>query len=180
LLFVTAVATGTGGGTQTNIASIACSPSCGSWVLPGAACQLYNASTGGVDCGYVLSSSSGATTVTVTMSGNTPYGTVYFREYHTSATAGFSLDKIGTSLNSSCTSCVTPSLALTGTNDVLIATGAPGGGFTGISSPYGDVQTENYTLTAMGDILNTNSGAGATITQNAADPAVLFTIAFKD
>jgi hypothetical protein len=180
LLFISAVATGTGGGTQTNIASIACSPSCGSWVLPGAACQLYNASTGGVDCGYVLSSSAGATTVTVTMSGNTPYGTVYFREYHTSATAGFSLDKIGTSLNSSCTSCVTPSLALTGTNDVLIATGAPGGGFTGISSPYGDVQTENYTLTAMGDILNTNSGAGATITQNAADPAVLFTIAFKD
>jgi hypothetical protein len=180
LLFISAVATGTGGGAQTNISSITCSPSCGAWVLPGAACQLYSANTGGVDCGYVLSSAAGATSITVTMSGNTPYGTVYFREYHTTATAGFSLDKISTSLSSSCTFCVTPTLTLTGTNDVLIASGAPGGGFTGISTPYGDVQTESYTLTAMGDVLNTSSGTGATITQNANDPAVLYTIAFKD
>lgn len=180
LLFVSAVSTGSGGGTQTNIASISCSPSCGSWVLPGAACQLYSANTGGVDCGYVLSSTAGATLVNVTMSGNTPYGTVHFREYHTTQPSGFRFDNVGTVLSSGCTSCATPNLTLTGNNDVLIASGAPGGGFTAVSAPYGDVLTESYTLSAMGDHLNTSSGTGATITQNANDPAVLYTIAFTD
>jgi len=180
LLFVSAVATGTGGGAQTNIASITCSSSCGTWVLPGAVCQQYSANTGGVDCGYVLSSTAGATLVTVTMSGNTPYGTVYFREYHTTQPAGFRFDTVQTALNSGCTSCATPNLTLSGQNDVLIASGAPGGGFTTISAPYGDVQTESYTLTALADHLNTSSGTGATITQNANDPAALYTIAFTD
>jgi hypothetical protein len=118
--------------------------------------------------------------VNVAMSGNTPYGTVHFREYHTTSPAGFKFDTAGTALSSSCTSCVTPSLALSGSNDVLIASGAPGGGFTAVSTPYGDVLTESYTLSAMGDHLNTSSGSGATMTQNANDPAVLYTIAFTD
>jgi hypothetical protein len=114
------------------------------------------------------------------MSGNTPYGTVYFREYYTSAAASLSLDKIATNLSSSCASCVTPSLTVTGSNHVVIASGAPGRGFLAISAPYGDVQTDNFTLTVMGDVLNTSSGAGATMTQNAADPAVLYMLAIRD
>jgi hypothetical protein len=180
LLLISAVATGTGGGVQTNISSISCSPSCGAWVIPGASCRNYSANTGGVDCGYVLSSAAGATSVTVTMSGTTPYGTVYFREYHTTQSTGFRFDQVGTALSSACTSCVTPTLTLTGGNDVLVASGAPGGGFTAISAPYGNVQTESYTVTAVGDRLNTSSGTGATITQNANDPAILSTIAFTD
>jgi hypothetical protein len=180
LLFVSALATGNGGGGQTNIQSITCSPSCGTWVLPGAMCQSFNGDTGGVDCGYVLSSAAGATTVTVTMSGSTPYGTVYFREYRTTQPTGFRFDNFAANFNNSCTSCVTPDLTLSGANDVLIATGAPAGQFTAMSGPYGDVETESYTLTVLGDLLNTSSGTGATITQNAANKATLYTIAFTD
>jgi hypothetical protein len=189
LLFVAAVGTGDGHNNQTNIGSIACAnasgpASCGTWVQPGApVCQGWNSNGGGVDCGYVLSASPGITSVTVTMSSYTPYGTVYFREYQTTEPTGFRFDVGATAFNSTgCDSCVTPGLSLSDANDVVIASGAPQSSFTGIDAPYGDVETEPFTLSVIGDVLNTASGAGATLTGNGTsnNQATLFTIAFTD
>ena len=189
LLFVAAVGTGDGHNNQSNISSITCAnasgpASCGTWVQPGTAvCQSWNSKGGGVDCGYILSSAPGITSVTVTMSTYTPYGTVYFREYHTTEPTGFRFDAGTTAFNSTgCGSCTTPDLTLSDANDVVIATGAPQNGFTGINAPYGDVETEGFTLSAIGDVLNTSSGAGATLTGNgtSSNEATLLSIAFTD
>jgi hypothetical protein len=117
------------------------------------------------------------------MSSYTPYGTVYLREYHTTEPTGFRFDTGTTaSDNTGCNACVTPNLTLSGYNDVVIASGAPQNSFTAIDPPYGDVETEAFTLSAIGDVLNTSSGAGATLTGNATsnNEATLFTIAFTD
>ena len=171
-----------------HIASVACadsqghSLSCGTWVMPGAACQVYDPYTLGADCAYVLSSGAGATSVTITMTGNSTRNALYFREYHTTSQNGFSFDGGATALydvNHKCTSCVTPNVAISGANDVLLAGGSPGDGFNGISAPYGHVDS-GAEGTILGDVLNTPSGAGATLLQRNSERAAVFTLAFTD
>jgi hypothetical protein len=166
---------------NTYISSISCSPSCGSWTLPGAVCQQATDASGNIDCGYVISSTAGATSVTVTMSGSSGTQEIFFREYHTTSSAGFHFDKLSSTTNGACTSCITPTLSpLAGANDVMIAGGSPGHAFTAMSSPYGDVDIDSGAETIIGDLLNTSSGTGATITQNISSPAALYTIGFTD
>jgi Chitobiase/beta-hexosaminidase C-terminal domain len=183
LLFLSAEDTGPGDGTTANISSVSCSPNCGAWVLPGAVCQAVSGYAGGVDCAYVLASEPDATQITVTMTGSSPNEVLHFREYHSTVGPAFRFDAAaaGTPASGTCFICVTPSLSLTGTNDVVIAGGTPGSVFTSVNPPYGDVQIDSEG-TAVGDVLNTTSGAGATLTQSntRGDLAAYYTIAFTD
>jgi len=178
LLFLAALNTGNGSATA-NISSVSCTPSCGTWILPGAACRAWSANSAGEDCAYVLSSSAGATSITVTMSATSNLSqSLFFREYHSTAGA-FSLNAgPSASMLSSCTSCLTPNINVTG-NNVIIAGGTPDHGFTGILSPFADVQNDTFGA-ILGDNLNTTSGTGATLTQNPGGVAAVFTIGFKD
>ena len=177
LLFLAALNTGNGSATA-NISSISCTPSCGTWILPGAACRAWSAATAGEDCAYVLSSSAGATSITVTMSATSNQSqSLFFREYHSTAGA-FSLSAgRSASTLSSCTSCLTPNIGVSG-NNVIIAGGTPERGFSGILSPFGDVQNDTWGA-ILGDNLNTTSGTGATLTESPSGVASVFTIGFK-
>ena len=176
LLFVAALNAGNGSA-PANIANISCTPSCGTWIYPGAACRAWSAQSAGEDCAYVLSSSAGATSITVTMSATSNQSqSLSFREYHSTA-GGFGLSGgPSASLLSACTSCLTPNISVTG-NNVLIAGGTPDHGFTGMAAPFGGVQFDGYGA-IVGDNLNTTSGTGATLTENASGVASVFTIGF--
>ncbi len=176
LLFVSALNAGNGSA-PANIANISCTPSCGTWIYPGAACRAWSAQSAGEDCAYVLSSSAGATSITVTMSATSNQSqSLSFREYHSTA-GGFGLSGgPSASLLSACTSCLTPNISVTG-NNVLIAGGTPDHGFTGMAAPFGGVQFDGYGA-IVGDNLNTTSGTGATLTENASGVASVFTIGF--
>jgi hypothetical protein len=169
--------------TSANISSVSCSPNCGAWVLPGAVCQAASGYAGGTDCAYVLSSEPGAKSFTVTMTGNSSNTVLHFREFHSTVGASFRFDGAasGNAGGGTCFICVTPSLDLTGTNDVVIAAGTPGSVFVSVNPPYGDLQIDSQG-TAVADVLNTTSGAGASFTQSNpnGDLAAYFTIAFTD
>lgn len=119
----------------------------------------------------------------VTMSGNSDSTVLHFREYHSTVANSFRFDGAasGTPSGGTCSICVTPSLPLTGTNDVVIAAGTPGSTFVSVNPPYGDLQIDSQG-TAVADVLNTNSGAGASFAQSNTngDLAAYFTIAFTD
>ncbi len=176
LLFVAALNTGNGSATA-NITNISCTPSCGTWIYPGAACRAWSTASAGEDCAYVLSSLAGATSITVTMSAtsNVSQG-LAFREYHSAAGAFGLSGGPSASLLSSCTSCLTPNISLTG-NSVVIAGGTPDHVFSGIAAPFGGVQNDGNGA-IIGDNLNTSSGTGATLTESASGVASVFTIGF--
>jgi hypothetical protein len=117
------------------------------------------------------------------MTGNSPNEVLHFREYHSTIGAAFRFDGAasGTPSGGTCYLCVTPSLSLRGTNDVVIAGGTPGSVFVSMNPPYSDVEIDSEG-TAVGDVLNTTSGAGATLTQSNTngDLAAYYTIAFTD
>jgi hypothetical protein len=176
LLFVAALNTGNGSATA-NIADISCTPSCGTWVYPGAACQAWSNVSAGEDCAYVLSSSAGATSITVTMSATSNISqSLSFREYHSTAGAFGLSGGPSARLLSACTSCLTPNISVTG-NNVIIAGGTPDHGFTGMAAPFGNAQSDGFGA-IIGDNLNTASGTGATLTQNLSGVASVFTIGF--
>src|ERR1039458_9614283 len=164
LLFVAALNTGNGTATA-NIASISCTPSCGTWVYPGAACRAWSHVSAGEDCAYVLSSSAGAKSITVTMSATSNLSqSLSFREYHSTAGAFGLSGGPSAGMVSACTTCLTPNISVTG-NNVVIAGGSPDNGFTAMAAPFGNVQIDSFGA-IIGDNLNTASGTGATLTQN--------------
>ena len=176
LLFVAALNTGNGTATA-NIASISCTPSCGTWVYPGAACRAWSHVSAGEDCAYVLSSSAGAKSITVTMSATSNLSqSLSFREYHSTAGAFGLSGGPSAGMVSACTTCLTPNISVTG-NNVVIAGGSPDNGFTAMAAPFGNVQIDSFEA-IIGDNLNTASGTGATLTQNLSGPAAVFTIGF--
>ena len=176
LLFVAALNAGNGSATA-NIASISCTPSCGTWVYPGAACRAWSSPSAGEDCAYVLSSSAGATSITVTMSATSNISqSLSFREYHSTAGAFGLSGGPSATLLSACTSCLTPNISVTG-NNVIIAGGTPDHVFTAMAAPFANVQSDTNGA-MIGDNLNTASGTGATITENVSGVASVFTIGF--
>ncbi len=176
LLFVAALNAGNGSATA-NIASISCTPSCGTWVYPGAACRAWSSPSAGEDCAYVLSSSAGATSITVTMSATSNISqSLSFREYRSTAGAFGLSGGPSASLLSACTSCLTPNISVTG-NNVIIAGGTPDHVFTAMAAPFANVQSDNNGA-MIGDNLNTASGSGAAITENVSGVASVFTIGF--
>ena len=182
-----------------NISSVSCSPNCGAWVVPGAVCQASALEGDGqTDCAYVLSSEPGGNNIQVTLDNNVGNEVLHVREYHSTVGAAFSFDNAqgGFSPEPGCTSepvlypgfsapCVSPSLSLSGSNDVVIAAGIADYPMESMNPPYGDVMYESQG-TIVGDVLNTTSGAGATINQfiqnyHWGNPdAAMVTMAFTD
>jgi hypothetical protein len=85
----------------------------GTWVVPTGANTCQNTSVIGMSCAYTLSSSSGATTLSVTMSANASYQFSYTDIHRTSGS--FSLSGQNSVSNSSSLTTITaPSLTVTG------------------------------------------------------------------
>jgi hypothetical protein len=91
----------------------------GTWVVPTGAstCQL-NQSGSAVSCGYVLSSTSSATTINLTMSASATYGVMYYEVSRTSGS--FVLDtQASTGITGTTSTTTGQALTLSGTNDVI-------------------------------------------------------------
>lgn len=117
---------------------------------------------------YRISSVSGATAFTVTVSTCTGFFEAFlaYGEYSTDKSFTFDTsNSTGSTLQTcSTTNCVGPALTLTGTNDVIFQLGTPFNKFTAVSSPYtGYFDADGE---AGADNINTNSGAAVTWTNN--------------
>jgi hypothetical protein len=103
----------------------------GAWVIPGG-CQIAIPSTGDtLSCAYVLSSTAGATSLSITMSGNSAVGFAASEVFSTSGP--FSFDVLGSATNSASSTPVGVSLTLTGANDAIFQAIFVPGGTSGVS-----------------------------------------------
>ena len=165
------------------------SPPCNSgntintWTLPGASCQGYAtdgaAHTQSTDCGYVLSSTSGAKYITATRNThgtNERWGPTFFEI--AAASGGWVLDTVASaSQNTNSTTHTMTSSTLTGTNDVILQ------GFSGEVGPivvtpqYSQAACYSHFCYAMS--LNTASGTAPTWTGAGASSGAGSAIAFR-
>jgi len=149
----------------------------GTYTIP-AACQVGAGAIGSVSCAYVTASSSGVTSVSVSVTGLGSFGNVYFWEWKPS-TGSATYDTAST-VNDAVAS-TTPAgvgLTLTGTSDVIMqvlaqVTGNP----TAISSPY-TIETSGAFF-AGAYATNQSSGSAPTWTASTSATAVGLAIAFK-
>lgn len=153
----------------------------GTWVMCGANCRITQSGAGTTDAGYTLSSSSGATSITWTLSGNPSSCDVQFYEY--SFTSGpASLDVVGTrAQTSSVTNPAGVTLSLTGTSDVIVQACVPSGSVSAIGSPYTQpgVQVGAGTASGFAGAINQSSGTAPTWTTDSSTDA-LVGLAFKE
>lgn len=163
------------GGGANFITGANCSSTCGTWVVPtGTANQLNNACCGAVSYAYILSSTSGATTITPTVSNARNY---FFAIYEYSYTPGpISVDTSNTNLNASCGSCAGITLSLTGTNDVIDQMIVSGTATPSAVTTYGNFAHSSFT--GFADLENTSSGTAPTWTVTAGQ-VVVGAVAFK-
>jgi hypothetical protein len=116
------------GDTGSNGFKISSVSGAGTWVVPSGA-GTCNANAG-LSCAYVLSSTSGVTSVSVTLAGSTT--TAGFSWWEISRSTGsFTLDTQGAKAQSGTISPVSPTITCTGTNDVVITAIAGSGGVSG-------------------------------------------------
>jgi hypothetical protein len=102
----------------------------GTWVVPSGAgtCNANNT----ISCAYVLSSSSGVTSVTVTLTGSTT--TAGFTWWEFSRTTGsFTLDTQGAKSQTGTTLPVSPTITCSGSNDIVISAVSGSGGVSGMT-----------------------------------------------
>jgi hypothetical protein len=125
----------------------------GSWVIP-VASQLGVVGVGSVSSAYCLSSTSGATSITVTTNGNSR---VRIWEYSDSSAPAF--DVCGT-VNNTVAATTQPGVSLTlATSTEVIIQGAIGNAnITAISSPYGNFLSFGGIQLGSGDNENSSSG----------------------
>jgi len=103
----------------------------GTWVVP-SGCQVAIPSTSDVlSCAYVLSSTAGATSVNITMSGSSAVG---FAFWEVSTTGGsFAFDVVGSATNTASTSPGGVTLTLNGNNDAIFQAAFVPGGSSGVT-----------------------------------------------
>lgn len=136
----------------------------GSWVFP-ANCNVTDASTAEVFCGYVLSATGGVTSLQLTISSASNI-VANFRSYHPSNATAVAETIPAASFVTNCgttaTPCNAPSVTLTGTSDLLISAvtfqtnGCNTINFSNFTAPSGD---------GLADKFNTSSGTGAAFRQ---------------
>ena len=169
-------------GSAIYISSVACtSSSCGTWVVPtGAGYQINDASggaPGALSSAYVLSSSSGATTVTITWNNASPGGGAHATFWEYSYTPGpCALDIGGTVPDAVCSSCPGVALSLTGTQDVILQELASDTASPSAITTY--TNFANGSFTGWADLENTSSGTAPTWTETSGH-TVGIAIAFK-
>jgi hypothetical protein len=98
-------------------------------------CATFEAGAGVIDIWYVLTSTSGATTVTCNFAAGSSFRGCEVIEY--SYTPGpISLDTSNSSVSASCTACVAPALTISGTKDVFIGSLVPAASCSSISGAF--------------------------------------------
>lgn len=105
----------------------------GTWVTPSGSntCQITLSSANALSCGYVLSSTAGATSLSVTMTGST---NASFAIWEVDTTSGpFAFDAQGSGTNSPSYNPSGVALSLTGTNDVIFQSIYVPGGTSSVS-----------------------------------------------
>lgn len=118
----------------------------------------------GISCAYVLSSTSGVTSITPTLTGSTSNAGFSLWEFHRSS-GSWTLDVQGAKTNTSTTLPVSPTITCTGTNDVVISAIAASGGVSGMQygmigfSPSADLNLETSSPfdPSDGALLNTTN-----------------------
>lgn len=152
------------------------------WTLC-ASCHFRDG-TNWVEMAYTLSTQSGDTTITITMSGavgtNVTAGYVDFG--FTSGPVSLDTQGVGDESGVACTSCAGITLTLTGTNDVIIQQAVAANNITAVSAGWTIVDGCNFANSGgcVADSLNTNSGTGPTWTQQASGIVDVGAIAFKE
>jgi hypothetical protein len=168
--------------TQRTISSVSCTSSCGTWVLCGATCQGKTTAAGcnaSVDMAWVLTSTAGATSVSVTLSGAPVGDVVFVYEFSLSGTASLNAGATPRGVrnqSTSATSVAGVTLTLSAVNSVVIQGDASCGTSSAIDSGY-------VGLFVTGDggayLLNTTSGVAPNWTQTSAG-AELVAAAFQE
>jgi hypothetical protein len=115
--------------------------------------------------GYVLSTTATAGPIVVTFSGATGGAQVNIREYSVSS-GSLAFDAAVDALYSPAVNpFATPTLTLTGTNDLIVSWAGASTNITSVASPYGNADIANdETGSGTADLLNTTSGVPATWT----------------
>jgi hypothetical protein len=141
----------------------------GTWASP-SGCNTYSSSDGtGQACAYSLSSSSGATSITVTFSGASGGGQIEFLEFSFTA-ASVVLDPGATPANARNSGATQetpvpgPALTLTGTNDVIMQGMAPSTSASAINLGYTGFFNNGY---GTAYLLNTTNGSAVSWTVGA-------------
>jgi hypothetical protein len=180
---VTVTSTGTGhllvlmGHTNTGTTTVSSVSGAGTWSIP-AGCHVNGGgSIGGTDCAYNLSSTSGVTSISITLSASGT-STWIFYEYSFSGSS-FSLDTTGTVTDGTAgTSLAGVGLTLAGTKDVIVqGLFTSGGNVTGVSTPYSNFQGTSFT--GQADLENTSSGTAPTWTNSNSQTAAGAAIAIQ-
>lgn len=157
----------------------------GTWVAPSGtgSCQIAIPSTSSsLGCAYALSSAPGATSINITMSGNTPNASFAFWEV-ASTSGPFSFDAQGSAVNSPSYNQAGVPLTLTGTNDAIFQAIFIPGGTSGVSfypiayTPGSDGFFD--TNAAQSTLLNASSGVVPVWVDEQNNTTVVTGIAFK-
>ena len=156
----------------------------GTWVIPGGSnsCAIVLSPNQALSCGYILSSTAGATSLNLTMSGS---GAIAYAVWEIATTSGsFALDTQGSTQNPA--TGFNPrgqALTLTGTNDVIFQSiFAPGGTSSVTLYPMGYINGQGQLFfnnqAGLAALLNTTNGAAPEwATENV--PTTVFGVAFK-
>jgi hypothetical protein len=142
-------------------------------------CSAKDTNNNAVDAGYVLQSTSGVGSITVTMTavGNSA-GTWVMTAYEYSTTLGPPVfDASGSGADTACTSCAGQALTLGGANDAIGTVVSPNASCSTVTSPYTN-PNDTSTANAAGAI-NTASGSAPTFTCVSGTAAVA-AMAFKE
>jgi len=167
-------------GNDVDISSITGGSGC-TWTRPSAS-HIYNATKGlALSDAYCIGGNAGATSFTVTMTGNvTSNFFPFFWEFLPPKGSTASLDTSSSSTHAACTSCTTDSMTLTSTD---IAMHFFGSGF----APFNDTTWhpaadpwiyDGNGLVAL-DVTNATGGGAISYTQDSSSPTVNLGIAFK-
>ncbi len=128
-------------------------------------CAAGNGTTGYVDMSYTTSSTSGTTSISITMSSSSPGAPVGMYEFSTTGTPAF--DVSGSLIDSSnCTSCLAPSLTQTGTNDAGVGVASCGQACSGVSGSGWTNDNSNPTGDGVISTVNMTSFVRPSFTQS--------------
>jgi hypothetical protein len=151
----------------------------GTYTLCGTSCQKGDSTSGWVDMAYTLSSTSGATSITLTMAGASNV-IIYVWEFSSTATITFDVAN-SVSDTTNCTSCAgSGATGLTGTNDAMTEIVSCGGTCSAVGTPYTATSPTFQGGDGGAHLLNSTSTAAPTWTQSPTSHLVTAVMAFKD
>ena len=138
-----------------------------SWSLcPASACNGVNAGAQSTDQAYTLAAGTGTTTLTVNISAINGFGWQYdVEEYAWSGTGAVAYDAGGNTNSASCTTCLMPSLTLSGTNDLISVSAGSSGSMTAIGGCFTNPAFQPSGGIYFAGCINTNNGAVPSITE---------------